>query len=190
MTSYQTDRSMPISLCGIKHAGKTCVAQKLAELLGRRAVDTDEELRRAFPGAEGDFLSVREIYRTLGEEGFRKREAETIRRICAGKEEIVIALGGGALSNPFLTDGDIRALGFLCCLDVPDEVAFERIRREGLPPFHRTAEDPLTAFREQNRKRREIFFRTADAVIRPDAASSTPEETAAQILSLWKGSFS
>jgi len=128
---------------------------------------------------------MREIYRALGEDAFRRLEADSVRLAVNEADFCVLALGGGVLSNPYLTDRDIRSLGFLCCIDVPDEVAFQRIKEEGLPPFLASEPDPFSAFAASNSKRRTVFQRTAHKIIKPDPAG-TPGETAEQIISAWK----
>ena len=176
-----------IALCGIKHSGKTCAGRAAARLLGIRFRDTDDVLAEEDARRNGlaAVRPVRTIYRALGEEAFRRLEADAVRLAASDAEPHVLALGGGVLSNPYLTEGDVASRGFICCLDISDEAAFERIRPEGLPPFLASEPDPFAAFRESNRARREIFGRFAHKIIHPDP-DGTPEETAERIVSAWK----
>ena len=128
---------------------------------------------------------MRTIYRALGEDAFRRLEADAVRAAAAEPGGHVLALGGGVLSNPYLTDRDVEALGFICWLDIPDAAAFERIRAEGLPPFLASEPDPFAAFCASNRARREMFGRFAHKIIHPDP-DGTPEETAELVVSAWK----
>ena len=61
-------------------------------------VDLDEEIERR----EG--VSVQEIFRTRGEGAFRALESGVLRDLlscsCSGQQSLVIALGGGTLTNP------------------------------------------------------------------------------------------
>ena len=170
-----------IAICGIKHAGKSTVGKIVAETLGIPFADSDELLQQKYDPA----LSVREIYLKLGEEGFRQLEAKTIRDFSAKKTAFVLALGGGALSNPFLTEDDLRTLGVICCIDVPDDVAYERILRKGLPPFLAKETDPRAAFARSNAARRKVFREKSDVLIKvsgEDAATVHPRHTANRLI--------
>lgn len=178
--------SNSIALCGIKHSGKTSVARALASILQWDLFDTDEFLMTLFAARAGRNLSVREIYKEMGETRFRLLEAEAVRILPAGRSGgRIIALGGGVLTNPNFTADDRASLGFLCWLDTPDSVAYERILRGGLPPFLAKEADPQAAFTRMNDERRIVFRKKADAVVRP-AEENTPEETARIILSMYR----
>lgn len=175
-----------IALCGIKHSGKSSVASALAEILHWEFFDTDDFLAKLFADRTGRTLSVREIYRELGETKFRLLEAEAVRRLPSGRNGgRIVALGGGVLTNPNFTAEDRASLGFLCWLDTPDEVAYERILRNGLPPFLARETDPQAAFKKMNEDRRIVFRENADAAVRPEP-ESTPEETARKILRIYR----
>ena len=175
-----------IALCGIKHSGKTSVASALARITGGTFFDTDEFLAALFAARTDRHLSVREIYRELGETRFRLLEAEAVRLLPAGEDGgRIVALGGGVLTNPNFTPEDRASLGFLCWLDTPDDVAYERILRNGLPPFLAREADPRAAFGKMNDERRIVFRKNADLVLRPEP-ESTPEETARAILSIYQ----
>src|SRR5699024_7051134 len=63
-----------VSLVGMPSSGKTTLGRALAAALGRPFVDLDEEIVRA------DGRSIPEIFAAEGEEGFRARETEQVRR--------------------------------------------------------------------------------------------------------------
>ena len=170
-----------INICGIKHAGKSSAANALGTSLSVPWVDSDDILREEYNYTTGSNLSVREIYRTLGEEKFRKFEAEILRKLWEYEEKSIIALGGGALSNPFLTPEDLKNAGMIVCIDVPDKIAYERIVRKGLPPFLQKEENPFEAFRTMNEDRRAVFNKMAHLIIHADGKSS-PDTNAEAIL--------
>lgn len=178
---YKSSHAMPqnIVLCGIKHCGKSTIGKALADVMAMPLTDSDELIAQADPAKR----SVREIFQEDGEEAFRKREAEILYALAVSGERRIIALGGGALSNPFVPEKVLDSLGFTVWLDVDDDTAFSRITANGLPPFLASEADPRAAFAAMNRKRREVFSRFADAVITPEA---TPHRTALHILSLYK----
>jgi len=147
-------------LCGVKHCGKTFLGRALAEALDVPFFDTDSLLE-----AEAG-KPVRALYKEVGEARFRELEAAAIRKFTAGAPgRAVVALGGGAVSNPVLTADDLHALGFVIWLDVPVCTAFERMLREGLPPFLADAPDPAAEFDRICAVRRPKFREIADAVL-------------------------
>jgi 3-dehydroquinate synthase len=72
-------------------AGKSTVGAALAQRLGWRYLDTDDEVS-ARKGR-----SVPEIWRTEGEPAFRAEEAAVLREAAASAEPVVVAVAGGAL---------------------------------------------------------------------------------------------
>jgi shikimate kinase / 3-dehydroquinate synthase len=79
-------------LTGFMGTGKTSVGQTVARQLGREFVDMDAVI------AAREGCTVAEIFATRGEAYFRARE----RALCAelaGREDLVIATGGGTLVN-------------------------------------------------------------------------------------------
>ena len=176
-----------ITLCGIKHAGKTSAAKALSALTGMPFADSDDTLKELYGKETGTDLTVREIFQTLGESGFRQLEVRALRELFSGNSGVIIALGGGVLSNPFLTDNDRKNFGFLCCLDVQDEVAYQRIIQNGLPPFLKDKPDPFQALCEMNLNRREMFRKYADFIVDAgEAKDATPEKTAEKILAAYR----
>ena len=178
---YKKPRSARIVLCGIKHCGKSSVGKELADLLFAPFIDTDDMLADAYAEKSGTRLTVREIYRTLGDEGFRKLENGCLEQLAAQPGVMVIALGGGALSNPFVQEKTLAALGTTVWLDVPDSTAWERVMRGGIPPFLADAPDPEAAFRAANAERKKQFERYAALRVSP-AKESSPHDTALTIL--------
>lgn len=170
-----------ITLCGVKHAGKSSAAAALSKLTGFPCFDSDDTLREVYSRESGESLSVREIYRKLGEEAFRRLEVRALRSLFTEGSGRIIALGGGVLSNPFLSGVDRENMGFLCCIDVSDRIAYERILAGGLPPFLQEKADPFQAFCEMNSVRRTVFRREADLIIESDP-ETTPEKTAEKIM--------
>ncbi|MGH3445596.1 MAG: shikimate kinase [Nocardioidaceae bacterium] len=86
-----------VVLVGPQGAGKTTVAELLAERWGLRAKDTDRDIEA------GQGRSVSDIFVDDGEAAFRKLEREAAAQALAGWDG-VLALGGGAV-----LDADTRA---------------------------------------------------------------------------------
>ena len=149
-----------VAICGIKHCGKTRLGKALSAALALPFFDTDDLL------AADAGKPVRALYREVGETRFRELEAETIRKFTASAPApAVVALGGGVVSNPCLAPDELHALGLVVWLDVPVPTAFERMAREGLPPFLADKPDPLAEFERICAVRRPLFREAADAVL-------------------------
>ncbi len=86
---------MIISLSGLMGAGKSTVALMLAQELNCRHTDLD------FYIEDKVGLSVNELFKQLGEDGFRKIESECLSKIliAAKEEKLVLSLGGGTLTS-------------------------------------------------------------------------------------------
>ena len=178
---YKNSHQLPenIVLCGIKHAGKSSVGRAIAEILDIPLADSDELIVQN----DGSNRSVREIFMQDGEEIFRQKEAEVLTGLANSPCRRVIALGGGALSNPLVSSGVKQRLGFKVWLNTGDRIAFDRIVKNGLPPFLSGESDPLAAFIRMNEARRAVFAAEADAEVIPDESAY---RTALHILSLYK----
>ncbi|MBR2720102.1 MAG: hypothetical protein IKB74_02095, partial [Lentisphaeria bacterium] len=146
-------------------------------------IDSDDELlklwQKRFPDAKEK--TVRDIYRTLGETEFRRLEADTLLEISRRSGAQITALGGGALSNSFVTPEILSGLGSIIWIDVPDEVAWKRVAAGGLPPFLSNAADPEAEFIRSNAARKAVFKKYAALKISPTPEDS-PRDTALRIL--------
>jgi shikimate kinase len=74
-------------------SGKTTVGRDLAKRLGLRFVDTDHEIE-ARTG-----VKIPTIFEIEGEDGFRKRETQTLDDLTR-ESNMVLATGGGAVIRP------------------------------------------------------------------------------------------
>ena len=159
-------------LAGPKHCGKSTLGRLLAAAWSVDFIDTDELLAAGRP--------VRELYRELGEEAFRRREAGIVRSLGGGGPR-VIALGGGVVGNRFVSRDDLRALGPLVFLDLDDEICISRVLAGGIPAFLGSAADPAAELRRINAERRCRCREYADAVFAIRGAERPPEVVAAEL---------
>lgn len=175
-----TERAKPgstpvrtIVLVGFMAAGKTTVGRLLAEQLGWRFRDLDEEIER-FTG-----LTVPEYFRTRGEPAFRELERRLVGALLA-EPDTVVAPGGGWAAAPGALDSLPPAARSIW-LRVSAEEAVRRARAAGgVRPLLDVA-DPLAMARQLIRDR-EPFYARADW--RVDVDGRTPGEVAAEILQL------
>ena len=87
------DKHLNIVLVGMPGSGKTTIGTSLAQLTGRKLVDTDAEIVKKVG------KSIPEIFETVGEVAFRTYETDVIKKVGASSG-LVISTGGGAILNP------------------------------------------------------------------------------------------
>jgi len=118
-------RPATVALIGPPGAGKTEVARRLAQLLGRTFRDTDRMVEH-----KGG-TSIMDLFQS-GESEFRRQEAMAIKE-ATETPGAIIACGGGAILDP-VNVALLRSSGIVVYLKVPLEVAAKRVRSgEGRP---------------------------------------------------------
>ena len=86
------NRMENIVLIGMPGCGKTTIGKKLAEVLGRTFIDTDEEIVKAAN------MSIPEIFANQGEDGFRKLETQILEKF-GQKSCLILSTGGGCVTK-------------------------------------------------------------------------------------------
>ncbi|MCA9881049.1 MAG: AAA family ATPase, partial [Thermomicrobiales bacterium] len=114
-----------VVLTGFSGTGKSTVAVLLAERLGWRVVDMDQELEREWG------TTIPAMFRDHGEPVFRQRERDALRAALA-QEGVVVATGGGACANEAAWAADLlRSPGTLVVtLDAAPETIIARLREQ------------------------------------------------------------
>jgi shikimate kinase len=122
-------RHRVVLLVGFMGAGKTSVGRMLAEHLNWRFVDLDDLV----VAREG--RSIAQIFEEAGESGFRSRESAALQQLLSelkSSEGTIVALGGGALSQP-ANQAAIKSSGFLeIFLTAPVDELFRRCTAQQL----------------------------------------------------------
>ncbi|MET0438950.1 MAG: shikimate kinase [Devosia sp.] len=122
----------PLILVGMMGAGKTTVGRRLATRLGRRFLDSDEEIEKAAQ------MTIPEIFAQRGEPEFRAGEMRVISRLLK-ENDIVLATGGGAFVNPE-TRAMVKSGAISVWLKADLDVLFERVSRRSNRPLLKTAD--------------------------------------------------
>ena len=152
-------------LFGFKGCGKTHFGQRLATLLHRQFIDTDNLISEIYAKSHGERLSSKEIYQRVGGEAFRILEKEAILWL-SNVQNAIIALGGGAVLDPdnvlFLQE-----LGTLVYLEVSPHTLRQRLLGDALPAFF-DAKDPDGSFRKMIQERKPIYESIPAHLIRVD----------------------
>ncbi len=189
MAAGRTDR---IFLLGISGAGKSTAGQLLAALLGWRFVDTDREIERHAGRSIPDLFGPG----NAGEPGFRRMEARLLTEL-AGEHEVVVATGGGAVTNP--DSRNAMASGFRAWLQVEASEAARRLVEspgsEGRPLLRADDSDPELAGRSPREvatvrlqrmlAARSPWYAEADTTLAVDGRS--PREIALACLAALRG---
>ena len=113
-----------IALIGLRGAGKSTLGKLLAERIGWSFVELNKEIERQ------NGLSVAEIIALYGQEGFRRMEQAALGQLLARKEPVVLATGGGIVSEP-LTFDLILSSYYTIWLKAEPEEHMARVRRQG-----------------------------------------------------------
>lgn len=138
-------------MVGFMGAGKSTVGRRVAESLGYRFVDLDDEIERLAG------RPVPEIFGSGGETRFRELEARATRQLEA-RARTVVAVGGGWMARPELRDAWPGAVRVWLRVD-----AAEAVGRLGdrLPsrPLLADRDDPVAAARRLLEDRRPHYER-------------------------------
>jgi shikimate kinase len=121
----------PIVLVGMMGAGKTTVGRRLAVRLGRRFVDSDEEVERAAG------MTIEDIFGAHGEADFRAGEARVITRLLKDSD-LVLGTGGGSFMNAE-TRALIKELAVSVWIKADFNLLFARVQRRSNRPLLKTA---------------------------------------------------
>ena len=140
-----------LALVGFMGAGKTTLGLQVAELLGRRFFDLDQEIEKGLGRAIPDLFAER------GEAEFRVLEAERTIDLLRSERPAVLALGGGAVETPKVRQA-LRDHALCVLVEIEPDEAWERVRRSDRP----LAQDP-ESFRALYERRRALYDESADA---------------------------
>ena len=137
-------------------AGKTTVGRQLAKRLVRPFLDSDHEIvaRTGVP--------IPTNFAIEGEDGFRRREAQTIHELTES-DNLVMATGGGVVINPE-NRPRLHDTGWGVYLDVPPALLYERTRHDRNRPLLNVP-DPLARLEELYAIRDPLYREIAHVVI-------------------------
>src|ERR1700710_1979952 len=161
-----------IALIGLRGAGKSTLGKLLAKKIGWSFVEVNKEIEQQ------NGLSVAEVIALYGQEGFRRMEQAALGQLLARKELMVLATGGGIVSEP-LTFDLILSSFYTIWLKAEPEEHMARVRRQGdLRPMA----DDRSAMAELRTilLSREPLYARASAVV--DTAGLSVNDAAARLI--------
>jgi len=145
-----------IYLVGLMGAGKTTVGRQLAKRLGRPFYDSDHEI------VERTGVPIPTIFEIEGEEGFRRREMQTIYDLTES-DGLVLATGGGVVLKPE-NRARLRDTGWVVYLNVPPVLLYERTRHDRNRPLLQVS-DPLAKLEELYAIRDPLYRETSHLIV-------------------------
>jgi shikimate kinase len=165
-------RTPGLYLVGFMGCGKSTVGRLVADALGWRFVDMDEDIE------EQEHSTIAEIFEQRGEREFRRLEADAIRFRVAAVERgfpTVLALGGGAFVEP--ANYELLSVnGVSIWLDCPLDTLRARVERATHRPLARDPREFAALY-----EKRRPFYSRADYRVNAD---DSPPLIAETILSL------
>jgi shikimate kinase len=149
----------PVVLVGMMGAGKTTVGRRLAHRLGRRFVDSDEEIEKAAG------MPIEDIFSVHGEADFRAGEVKVISRLLR-EGDLVLGTGGGAFISSE-TRAMVKQQALSVWLKADFDLLFARVSRRSNRPLLKTG-DPRGTLRELMRTRYPIYAEADITVVSRD----------------------
>jgi shikimate kinase len=165
---------MNIVLIGYRGSGKTSIGKRLAVLRQMSFVDTDALI------IETAGRTIKEIFATEGEPGFRDRESAAIQEI-SQRQNAVIAVGGGAILRPENVAA-LKKIGRIIWLQADPETLHARILADAATFATRpnlTAAGGLEEIRALLETRLPLYASAADTTL--DISAISIEEAANQL---------
>ncbi|AKM32381.1 transcriptional regulator [Pandoraea faecigallinarum] len=162
-----------IALIGLRGAGKSTLGPQLAKAMGAPFIELDKEVEREAGIAIGEVITL------YGQAAMRRIERQCIERIVAGHEHVVLATGGGIVSEAPTYERVLRAFRTVWLRARPDvhfqrvmqqndaRIATEALRNEALEHIHRMLDA------------RESLYRLADITL--DTSDLTPDAALASL---------
>jgi XRE family aerobic/anaerobic benzoate catabolism transcriptional regulator len=161
-----------IALIGLRGAGKSTLGRLLAKAIGWTFVELNKEIEQQ------NGLSTAEIIALYGQEGFRRMEQNALAQLLARNEPIVLATGGGIVSEPLTFDRVLSSF-YTVWLKAEPEEHMARVRRQGdLRPMA----DDRSAMQELRTillSREPLYARAA---VQVDTAGLSVEEAAERLI--------
>ena len=150
---------MILFLTGFMGCGKSTVGRRVADRLGYHFVDMDKEIE------DWAGKSISDIFRDLGEEGFREMERKMLMDVpCTG--DIIIATGGG---TPCFGDNleIMKSRGRVVYFRTSPEVLLPRLKRgrNRRPKIADMDDSQLTDYIAETIAAREEYYMRASVVI-------------------------
>jgi len=147
-----------IYLVGFMGSGKSYLGKYLSEKYNQKFLDLDQFIEDSVQ------ISIPQIFSSIGEEGFREKEANLLRKT-ADFNQYIISCGGG---TPCFNDNMqwIKEHGISIYLKTTEEILFKRLnnQKSGRPLLSNMSDEDLRNFISKKIIEREKFYVQADYI--------------------------
>jgi shikimate kinase len=162
-----------IALIGLRGAGKSTLGRRVAQGLGWRLIDTDQEVEARLG------LTIRQLFAAGREADFRAEEERVVLEALAG-EAVVVATGGGAVLSAAARSQLSQV--YAVWLTAPAGVLAARTHGSDRPPL--TGLAPLQEAERLGRERAGLYAAVARVAL--DTSGLGEEEAAHVVEQLWR----
>ena len=151
-----------IILIGFMGTGKSCVSEKLSEILKMKKIDTDEHIEKK------ENKTIDNIFSDYGEDYFRQCEKNVLIDLFMEKN-IIISCGGGIIVKDENIEL-IKKMGKVVLLTASPQIIYERVRCSTNRPIlnKNMNEEYISTLIE---KRKNQYLKAADIIINTDDKS-------------------
>lgn len=166
-----------IVLIGFMGSGKSTTGINLSYRLQCVLTDTDKVIEKK----EG--RSISEIFAAEGEEYFREKETELLKKLREERTRQIFSVGGG---TPLRAENRklLRELGTVVYLKVSPKTVCERLKGDTTRPLLQ-GENPMEKIRTLLDEREELYREAADIIVETDGKK--PAQITEEIAALLKG---
>lgn len=149
-----------VILIGFMGCGKTTVGLKLSYRLRQPVIDTDKEIER------NEQRAVSELFAVEGEEYFREKETECLKKLIETTGSMIISAGGGL---PVREENRklLHRLGRVVYLRARPETIYDRLKNDTTRPLLR-GDNPREKIRRLMEQRADCYEQAADIIVDVD----------------------
>ncbi len=149
-----------VILIGFMGCGKTTVGLKLSYRLRQSVIDMDKEIEKS------EQRAISELFAAEGEEYFRKKETECLKKLIETTSNMIISAGGGL---PVREENRelLHRLGRVVYLRARPETIYDRLKYDTTSPLLQ-GDNPQKKIRQLMEQRADCYEQVADIIVDVD----------------------
>lgn len=124
LAGAETGRARRVALIGLRGAGKSTLGARLAAAAGARFVELNAEIE------QDTGMPVSDLIALYGIDGYRRLEADAIRRVAASEDPVVLAVAGGVVGAEDAFETLLARFHAIWLKAAPEE-HMDRVRAQG-----------------------------------------------------------